>query len=532
MYGQQHETHSSEPNSTAPVCRHAMAEKPVQPATAGDHAHTYTLPTNNGFCTMEKKPRPTKRADPLLVEVAGGGPVGLVFSSLLRTLMGDQIRVRVYDSRWCRQDGRVVWRDWEDGNNRRRQVVTLQSNVWAALPKRVKESLFVEGNYSEMWPLGPDSPASKGRPRNIRIRWIEDCLLELAQDAYGIELVPGAYVIPETWKDPHVLAICDGPQSMTRQSLRSHFGTPSRELYSINGSPLEETVLGLEVQSDLPDEYTVPLTVCQNWSLFNPLDGRGFINMRLTPEEAAEVIGITEHGPASCIQRHPCVMRRGAGGFACDTHRAIFKPSVDPYSFLWPRIQDGLRYFGVAPQNLLGITAFRLGMEHLPKFTAQLAPGTFGALLGDAACSLHFWPGRGLNTGLKSALSLARCLQSCWQGKPLRTADFDRHEGLMHRLQFREKSRAWTMMVMPDQNGDPQPIAERIRAGLKPPFDRQALRAKLWARMSSIRARLSGRMGPLPEDDWFLQTLYGLNDETLNVMDIPYAAMSETSSNC
>src|SRR5205823_3800810 len=161
-----------------------------------------------------------------------------------------------------------------------------------------------------------------GRPRNLRIRWIEDCLLDLAQEDPGIELVAEPYIVPATWDGVHLLAVCDGSQSATRQSLGDYFGTTSRELYSYKGSPLDETVLGLEVQSDLPDEHTVPLTVCQNRFLFNSLNG-GFINMRLTAEEAAEVVGITEEGPVGCLQRNPCVMRRRPGGFTCETHRAV-----------------------------------------------------------------------------------------------------------------------------------------------------------------------------------------------------------------
>ena len=453
----------------------------------------------------------------LRVDVAGGGPVGLAFAIYMRTYLGDRVRLRVYDRRWSRQGDRMVWCGREDGNERRRQVVTLQSNVWAALPIEVKQNLFVDGQFGEMWPLGPDSPSSKGRPRNLRIRWIEDCLLRLAQDVYGIDLVAGPYVLPKTWDDLDFLAICDGARSRTRESLASHLGTPSRELYSIDGQPLDETVLGLEVRSDLPDEWTVPLTVCQNRFLFNSLNG-GFINMRLTPEEAAEILGITGNGPVECIQRYPCVMRRGACGFGCETHSAVFKPSVDPFSFLWPRIQDGLRFFGVAPQNLQSVTVFRLGMEHHLRLTAELAPGKFAALLGDAACSLHFWPGRGLNTGLKSALSLARCLRSRWRGRPLRTSDISRHEGLMHQLQCREKSRAWTIMSMPDREGNPRVIAERISAGLKPPFNRDELKAELWSRMKAIKAKLTGRMGAFPEDDFYLQRLHGLDDSTLGVL--------------
>lgn len=459
----------------------------------------------------------SSRLAPLRVEVAGGGPVGLAFAIWLRWLLAERVHVRVYDRRWTKVGDRIVWRGTEDGNNRRRQVVTLQSNIWRALPEEVQQRLFAPGNYCEMWPYGPDSPELQGRPRNLRLRWVEDCLLDLTQDVYGITLIPGAYELPESWEGADILAICDGPQSTTRQSLVKFFGTPNKDLFRIDDSPLEETVLGLEVQSDLLDESTVPLTVCQNRFLFNSLNGNGFINMRLNREEASEIVGITENGPAECIQRHPCVMRRGVHGLNCDTHQAVFKPSVDPYSFLWPRIQDGLRLFGVAPENLLGVTAFRLGMQQHPSFTAQLARQTFAFLLGDAACALHFWPGRGLNTGLKSALSLARCLELRWQGHPFRAADFARHEGLMHQLQYREKSRAWATMQM-CENGQPLDIARRIRAGLEPPFDRAWLKAELWARMRAVKARLSDRMGVLPDDDWYLQRLHGLDNKTLKVL--------------
>lgn len=455
---------------------------------------------------------------PVVVEVAGGGPVGLMFAILLRILLGIAVRVRVYDRRWKRSADRIQWKGRQEGNNRRRQVVTLQSNVLALLPPEVLLRLFGNGQVVEVWPHGPDSPVENGRPRNIRLRLIEDCLLALAQDVYAIDLIPEPYALPERWDGVDLLAICDGAQSQTRAMLRQHFGTPSRELYSLNGQPLDEVVLGLEVQSDLPDESTVPLTVGQNRFLFNPRQGRGFINMRLAPQEAAEVVGVTRSGLADCIQRHPCVMLRSKSGFVCPTHNALFKPSVDPLSFLWPRIQDGLRLFGVAPRNLLSITAFRLGMEHHPRLTTQLAPGTFAALLGDAACSIHFWPGRGLNTGLKSAVSLARGLKARWNGHPLRQSDLFHHEGLMHQLQFREKSRAWSNMRMDDAAGNPFPIAARIEAGLKGPFQRRQLQEVLLGRIMAVASRLQGRMGPLPPEDFYRQRLIGLDDETLGVL--------------
>jgi hypothetical protein len=454
---------------------------------------------------------------PLRVDVAGGGPVGLSFACALRAMMGDRAEVRVFDRRWISRGNRIVWKGKAEGNNRREQVVTLQSNVWAALPDLVRQRLFAPGKFSEMWPLGPDSPAERGRPRNIKIRWIEDCLLEMAQDVYGIELVPEAYTKPDSWDGLHVLAIADGARSTTRESLKEHFGSPCRDLYSLDGSPLDETVLGIRVRGKVPDEFTVPLTVCQNRFLFNSLGG-GFINMRLTAQEASEIVALGENGPVDCIQRQGCTMLPRGTKFVCEKHNAVFKPSVDSLSFLWPRIQDGLRFFGVGQADIVGITSFTLGMQQMSKFTAQLASRTFGFLLGDAANSLHFWPGRGLNTGMKSALSLALNLCTRWQGKAFRAADFAVHEGTMQQLQYREKSRAWTTMLMPDENGVPRRVEDRIRDGLTGPFDRQELVATLFGRVKSIKARLTGRMGAMAADEWYLARINSLDVRTLKVM--------------
>ncbi|PRY46387.1 NAD(P)-binding protein [Umezawaea tangerina] len=465
---------------------------------------------------VKMPPRPAGR-EPLRVDVVGGGPVGLTFACTLKAMMGDQVAVRIFDRRWVKAGGRVRWRDRGEGNVRREQVVTLQSNVWSGLPNKVQRALFVPGRFGEMWPLGPDSPADKGRPRNVKIRWIEDCLIDMAQDVYGIEMVAEAYTQPASWDGTHVLAIADGARSTTREGLKEHFGTPDREFYSIKGKPLEEIVLGIRVKSYIPDEHTVPLTVSQNRYLFNSLGG-GFINMRLSAEEASEIVSIGENGPVECIQRYACTMRPDNGRFVCDRHKAVFKPSIDKLSFLWPRIQEGVRFFGASPQDLLGLTSFKLGMQQHSRFTAQLAPSTFGFLIGDAANSLHFWPGRGLNTGVKSAQSLAGALRERWQGKQFRSSDFAAHEGLMQQLQYREKSRAWTVMVMPDDNGLPHGIEQRVRDGLEGPFDRQALTTELWTRMRTVKNRLSSRMGNLPDDEWYLNKINGLHVKTLKIM--------------
>ncbi|MFT7838459.1 hypothetical protein Q5530_20155 [Saccharothrix sp. BKS2] len=495
-----------EPVVTEAEARTTLIRMPRRPAgtPAGDWA-TGLFPRLD--------PLPGDR-EPLRVVVAGGGPVGLSFACALRAMMGDQVEVRVHDRRWRRQGDRVVWLGQAEGNFRREQVVTLQSNVWSTLPHRVQERLFTEGRFGEMWPLGPDSPAAKGRPRNVRIRWVEDCLLDMAQDVYGVELVPGRYEVPAAWGDTHILVVADGANSPTRDRLKDHFGKPDRDFYSVDGEQLVETVLGIRVKGVFPDEHTVPLTVSQNRYLFNSLGG-GFINMRLTAEEASEIVAIGEHSPVDCIRTYRCTMLPRGDRFACDRHRAVFKPSVDRLSFLWPRVLEGVRFFGAAPRDILGVTMFNLSMTQNARFTAQLGPATFGFLIGDAANSLHFWPGRGLNTGVKSALSLAGALRSRWRGRQFRASDFSGHEGLMQQLQYREKSRAWTTMLMPDEDGVARGVEARLRDGLDGPYDRAALTAVLWERVKEVKARLAGRTGQLPPDEWYLQRVNGLHVRTL-----------------
>ena len=169
-------------------------------------------------------------------------------------------------------------------------------------------------------------------------------------------------------------------------------------------------------------------------------------------------------------------------------------------------MEEGLRLFGVTEENLTAVTCFRLDMVQRARFTAQLfgrtatTPGTFGFLLGDAANAIHFWPGRGLNSGLASALSLARSLAG-WRGKPLRDADFVRHEALMAMLQYRHKSRAWRQMVTVDVDGNAMAIKDRIAQGITAGTldapDRDADLAALMERLRRTRTRLAGRLpGP------------------------------------
>ncbi|MFC7384000.1 FHA domain-containing protein [Sphaerisporangium rhizosphaerae] len=497
---------------------------------AGDMETIMDAPLPEAFA------RSRARIDPgpvLNVTISGGGPVGLGFALLLDHLMGRRVSVTVYDGRWTQDGPRVVWKSEKQGNIRRQQVVTVQSRQYLNLPEPVQKRLFTEGAYTEMWPTGPDSIRGYG-PRNIRIAYIEDTLLDMANDKPDrIRLVPANFYPTEhheTVVKDHVLAICEGGRSGTRDFFTNKFGNADKSIYSLEGTHIQDVVLGLRVKSDLSDPMTVLLTVAQNRFLLNALRGEGFLNMRLTDEEAKEVVGIdpVRHVFTECIASRPCLMgRTDQGEYLCSTHSTLFLPALIRSSALWKRVMEGLALFGVAEENLRAVTAFRLDMVQRPRFTAQLysatssTPGTYGFLLGDAANAIHFWPGRGLNSGLASAISLARALDRAWRGRPFRDADFLRHEAAMSMLQYRHKSRAWKAMVTTDENGVTCAIKDKIVEGIEEGSagpDRDADIEALMERLRQIRSRLAPRIPGMPDDETLRAHLGGLKDETLRTL--------------
>lgn len=475
----------------------------------------------------------------LKVTITGGGPVGLAFALKLQALMGENVIIEVFDGRWMRTEQGIDWRGKDQGNARRQQVVTVQSRQYTQFPKAVQDALFQDGQFTEMWPTGPDSPPELGPPRNMRIAHIEDELLRLADKDPRIQLRVERFS-PETHNisDQHVLAICEGTSSTTRDYFIDKFGEPDSKAFSIvdddDESPLEDVVLGLLVKSTIPDSTSVPLTIAQNRFLLNSLNGEGFLNMRLHPEEVLEVIGVNleKQRFEECIQSNPCMMQRqgnDSSKYFCPTHRTYFKPALDSKSdssLLWPRILDGLRLFGVAESDLIGITAFRLSMIQRPRFTAEIlpptrnSPGTYGCLLGDAANAIHFWPGRGLNSGFASAFSLAHCLSAEWSDEGLRDASFTRHEAMMAMLQYRHKTRAWRAMTTVDPTGNVQSIKKVIGQSYASEDNSNVdYRRLLLDRLVGITGRLKGRLNDLPEARDFERLLSKLKGKhTLRVL--------------
>lgn len=518
-----------------------VTERLLQPGdqiSIGDEVFLFEAadarPTVEGATVVGREVPAKAPASVLRVTITGGGPVGLAFALLLDHLMGSRVAIKLYDSRWQRDAGRIVWKGPDQGNVRRQQVVTIQSRQFLKLPPDVQERLFVPGCYTEMWPKGPDSIHDLG-PRNVRIAYVEDQLLAVANDKAGrIELIPESFDAAAARGDiagQHVLAICEGGKSRTFEHFSAKFGAADPSLYGLDGAQVSDMVLGLRVKSELPDPMAVLLTVTQNRFLLNSLRGEGFLNMRLTDSEAREVVGIdpVRQVFTECIQAGPCLLElKAPGEFFCGMHHALFLPALLKGSAFWSRVEEGLRLFGVRPENLTAVTGFRLDMVQRPRFTAQLyprtasTPGTFGFLLGDAANAIHFWPGRGLNSGLASAISLARCLAGQRRVDGLRDADFVRHEAVMSMLQYRHKSRAWRQMVTTDDDGNDLPIkdiiARAIAEGEQGRCDKETDLGAFMRRLIQTRDRLESRLDGLPDDETLRKHLERLPGSLLHTL--------------
>ena len=397
------------------------------------------------------------------------------------------------------------------------QVVTIQSRQYVKLPPEVQQRLFVPGAYTEMWPSGPDSVQDLG-PRNIRIAYVEDQLLAIANDKPDhIQLIPERFDPAGEGRDvagQHVLAICEGSRSRTLEYFAGKFGTGDSSMYALDGRQVQDMVLGLRVKSELPDPMAVLLTVAQNRFLLNSLHGEGFLNMRLTDQETSEAVGIdpVKRVFTECIQASPCLMElRADREFYCSAHQALFLPAlvqrVGPVAAGAGRTAAVRRSAGEPHRgNRLPAGHGAAAALHRPAVSED----------GDGAGDVRV-PAR--RRGQRdSLLAGTRAQQRTGLGHlagavpvrrpgaatPLRDADFLRHEAVMAMLQYRHKSRAWRQMVTTDAAGDVRAIKDEIARGIaeggRRAFDKKADLNTLMKLLVQIRSRLAPRLDGLPDD--------------------------------
>lgn len=450
---------------------------------------------------------------PTKICIVGGGPVALVTAlSLLEYGRKSDIKYQLYifEKRWIvdvdENSSRVIrWKTEGDGNQRRRQVVTVQGDVWTTLlPSRVQNALFSQTSTvdsCEMW------PGRQGLfPRNIPIRNVEDVLLseiqrEITEFGSYIELAPSIFEESDLARiAPDAVVLADGGRRYTEEALytdpntgHSVFGQEHHFPEDNSGEKLIESVLGMYVENADPSKTAIgvseadgmALTVSQNRFLLNPLgQKRGFLNMWLTADEGREMSQITEEVAA------------GGRTQGAELNKLFRAALTDPAggmfggSPLLERIRSGLRLYGIEYENVQAYTHFNLGpykqrgnfVATIPARTTEKGKRILRHALftvGDAAFPINFRAGRGLNTGIKGAVSVARTL-STWalniqkasdRGKAMREEHFLEHNVYMLGMQQREvQIRSLGMMQVRDPlSGQTETVITRMQNALDKP---------------------------------------------------------------
>ena len=394
--------------------------------------------------------------------IVGAGPVGLCLALSLANYEMDaglaeppprQPLITVYESRWLVPSEGGGWKR-NPAVRARDQVVTLQDAVVQLFSEAVQTCF--EGE--RVWL----------HSRNVPVAEIEDKLLRKAQEApfsryiriekserltrredqaEFIQALPADFIVA-----------ADGAASLSRRAFPNKFVCPHSRGFSIeeqrirlaeteDGYAHADHVLGIILQQDAhpPQEQSlnVIFTLAQNVYLLNSQKGsKGFLNIRVTKEEYDEIYRAT--GQRGCSFGSPIQLKLEESLDADDVN-AFHKVKLP---WLRRRIEEGLKLFGMRTEHMLGITGFQLMPAYVQNFCHVLpkaGPAEHQRVLllaGGAAISHHFWPGRGLNTGLKSAKAIVHMLKS-----PTVAEGLQRYNSFMTKLRVREmQGRSGSMM--------------------------------------------------------------------------------------
>lgn len=211
-----------------------------------------------------------------------------------------------------------------------------------------------------------------------------------------------------------------------------------------------------EVDEPLHQALNCVLTVSQTRYLVNSSTSRrGYLNIRLVKDEYDS-------------------LRNDLESFQAEKKRLDLSDfSVVPQSPVWSIIRQGLTFFKIPSKYVYRVVPIEINVRHASIVVRELRfeikhesektqnkkeyKTMLAFLIGDAAMTVHFWPGRGMNSGMKAALSLARNIhRTCTQKgqieiqRPLRFNDFIDYEGFMAKLRAREQQgRSLRILVNP-----------------------------------------------------------------------------------
>ena len=343
------------------------------------------------------------------------------------------------------------WQGEEQGKIRREQVVTLQDHVINQMPEYIQRGLFKRIN-ERVWPTS----------RNIPIREVEDRLFDLIQpfvEDGRIELIPenlheqSECLIKGTFD---VLVGADGSNSFVRRYCNIQMISEGVECACGVAYNIPDKV---EPNDELLHQaLNCILTISQTRYLVNSSTSRrGYLNIRLIRDEYDELterlqVFQSRNEPLDLLDYNKC-----------------------PQSPVWSIVRQGLEFFRIPAKYVHRVVPIEINVRHASIVVRELSfeienpeiattkpykkqyKTALAFLAGDAAMNVHFWPGRGMNSGMKAAMALARNITRVCTGKnsievrtPLRFLDFLDYEGFMARLRAREQQgRSLRVMVDP-----------------------------------------------------------------------------------
>ncbi|KAI1079797.1 hypothetical protein F5B20DRAFT_590335 [Whalleya microplaca] len=453
-------------------------------------------------------------AAPLKVVIVGGGPTGLVAAITLAEKAGRNIEVHVYERR-CEENAGTLFFTYHSVHARRRdQVVTLQDGVTELLSKRTQLRLF-QDDQERVWPGSS----------NLQTEKIEDRLLNRAQDTEfkGIIHIHAKFMTTELLKehgDFHLLLGADGTRSFVQ---KEYFGAEERKYGWI-------LVLNVGIDRRQPllrsQHLDMALTLAQTRYQLNASykDGKACLNMHLT---SAEWEKIRRVDGVHCNIETPGYLRTQNRLPQDFTPYKVFEPSLDSNNELWIAILDGLKLYGLEEGDVTSISRVLIKVRGMDKVVKSLPRSEFKllrrpnyqvSLAGDAALTHHFWPGRGMNSGIKSAVAWAdEVVQSLEENRLvyLRPEALKAYEDFLNKLAERENDHIST--------GIPEKLADMLEKAKSPPDGDDAMDRMIYKTKNAwdlLESRGVGDPMSLLSERGVKQILSQVSPLTLRQMDL------------
>lgn len=210
----------------------------------------------------------------------------------------------------------------------------------------------------------------------------------------------------------------------------------------------------LEDETRQAQSLNTIITLSQNRYLFNSESGkRGYLNVRITEEENRI---LRQEAGVSCSFAKPCVLYRASANSQGGRESTVNLLQNRGGQLLQDTIKEGVGIFGLTEKHIASVVAIPLTPAYAKTFLYKDPNDALKiVLIGDAAISHHFWPGRGLNTGLNAAVALARNLLS--RG----VDDLSKFEAFMQVLREREMQGRSASMLR-KENALPSKLIEEV----------------------------------------------------------------------